>query len=528
MKGGENMPYINEMKEDMKKCRTEYTQGGNKLKGIPMVAVKEYTLKGRESLLKIAVTKKNAVVENIKQAINDEVVQPLKDLDNLENEINKLTPAKNRYEGAVERYEELSKEDKTPNYALYSSYYDDTKKKRRKTESSKTAESIPFEKDLEDYAKKESQKIADKKIKSLIACAIVSIICMILDAWTLYPPIQLSNLGDVSLMIMMCIVLVVCIDAPPTVLGIFSSHISNLECIIKLKQSINGDGSSEQKEIKKYTKLSHIGLTFTIFMFLSYFLARLIIFIGGGNFNIGMQNLVALKFFNSDVTFSFVDMISTLPPLITSLMAYMLSSIIIKNESKFINEFAVKIRGKINIILTQCNNKIADIESTINTYTTKKSQKKTEIWTKYCGNQPMPVDFNRFITRIILAAQEDAITLYRGRYENFCRQAREETIREMLDLTTTLSSYSDNPKAIIAMNITEQEGQTLGSIWKLNEPQTKQTSADIQELNDYIEKRLNRLNFQGTTTNSDKKDTPKEESFEIHDGNTEKFNPRKD
>lgn len=525
MKGGENMSYIEEMIEDMRKCRAEYTQG-NKLKGIPMIAVKDYTRRGRENLLNIAVTKKNAVVENIKEAINDEVVQPLKDLDKLENEINKLTPEKNRYEGAAERYEELKKDD-TPNYTLYLNYYDDTKKKRRSTESSKKAESNPFEEELRDYAKKESQKIAGKKRNSIIACIIVSVICMILDAWTLYPPIQLSNLGDVSLMIMMCIVLVVCIDAPPTILGIFSSHISNLECIVQLKQSINGDDSGEQKEIKKYTRLFHIGFAFTIFMFLLYFLARLIIFIGGGDFNIGMQNLVALKFFNSDVTFSFVDLISTLPPLITSLMAYMLSSIIIKNESKFINEFAVKIRGKINIILTQCKNKIADIESTVETNKNKKQQKKTEIWTKHCGIQPMPVDFDKFITKVILAAQKDAITLYRGRYENFCRRAREETIREMSDLTATLSPYSDNPKEIINMDITEQEKKTLDSIWKLTEPQTGQTLEDIKGLNKYIQERLDRLNFQGATTNAEKKNTT-EEDFEIHDGNTERFISRKE
>lgn len=525
MKGGENMPYINEMIDDMQKFKAEYTQK-DKLKGVPMVAVERYTRIGRGNLLNIAVAKKNAVVENIKQAINDEVVQPLKDLDNLENEINKLTPEKNKYEGAVERYEELS-DNETPDYVLYLSYYDDTRKKRRSTKSKKTTESNPFEEEpfeeeLKNYAKKESLKIASKKRNSIIACGIVSIICMILDAWTLYPPIQLSNIGDVSLMILMCIVLVVCIDVPPTVLGIFSSNISNLENIIQFKQSINGDVSSEQKAIKKYKKLSDIGLFFTILMFTLYFFARFIIFIGGGNFDIGMKNLIALKFFNSDVTFSFVDMISVFPPIITSLMSYMLSSIITKTESKFINEFAVKIRGKINIILTQCNNKIADIESIVNTYTIKKQQKKTEIWTKHCGAQPMPVDFNQFITTIILAAQKDAITLYRGRYENFCRQAREETIREMSDLTTTLFSYSDNPKESINMNITEQERQTLDSIWKLNEPQTKQTLEDIERLNSYIQERLDRLNFQGTTTNANEK------ILEIHDGNTEKFNIRKD
>lgn len=526
MKGGENMSYIKEMKEDMKRYRAEYTQG-DKLNGIPMIAVEEYTRKGRESLLNIAVTKKNAIVEHIKEAINDEVVQPLKELDNLEDEINKLNPEKNRYVGAVSIYEGLT-DDKTPDYALYSSYYDDTKKKRHNTESLETAEFIPFETHLKDYAKKESQKIASKKINSLIACVIVSIICMILDSWTIYSPIKLSNLGDVSLIIMMCIVLVVCIDAPPTVLGIFSSNISNLECIIQLKQHVIKNVSSEQKEIKKYKRLSAIGLVITILMFLLYIFARFVIFIGGGNFNIGMQNLVALNFFNSDVTPSFVDLISIFLPIVTSFMAYMLSSIITKNESKFINEFAMKIRGKINIISKQCNNEIATITNKIKTLTNQKQQKKTELWTRLCGHQPMPADYNEFITKITLAAQKDAITLYRGRYENFCRQAREETIREMSDLTTTLSSYSDNPKAIINMNITEQEGQTLDSIWKLTEPQSRQTLEDIESLNSYIKERLDRTNFQGTTTNADEENTPEEETFEIHDGNTEKFVSRKE
>lgn len=500
------MPYIDELKTEMEefiRSKQETVKGG----GIPAASVGDYVRVGRMDLINLAKAKKETIIPGTKREINEKIVKPFKELDEIDHQIQTLDSEISLYTTAADNYARKAATD--VRYTIFNNYYCDEEKRKKKknneAETEQSEENLPFHEKILNTAKEASRPIIKKVRKGFVLSVLIGVICAIFDVFMLYGPFSIGNSGGSGYSLFTSIVFAACLDALPTLIGILFTKKTNIKKNIDLKLEFTPNVNSEKKDLTLHNLFFGFLIFLTVCAFIVYFAARLVLIIGGDDFDVGWKLIqgwithTSLVENPEDIEHDF-SAISFITPLLSSAFALIASITVSEPTLNNVDQFCIQMRNTIRDISEQCEHKVNDLNSRKSGLETEKKHKIAAIWSDYGYAQPIP-EFTDFIIKVQSAAHRRITETYTETYEIFCRQARSHTEIAINTLTAQLSSYSNTPMDVINMTITEDEQAGLDYIWNINGDQHTQTINHMENFNKYITNILKQ--WGGTENNND-------------------------
>lgn len=465
---------------------------------IPAADMCNHVRERTKDLIDIAYKAKNSIVTKIVSKINGNIPNPFTELDNIEKEIHKKKADMITCKNEKQKYQEMEKKS---DYDLFLTFYNDFQKKDKK--GKKQIKNYEKKDNVSRIAEDMSQKICNAIKQSFIWCVLIAVVFTAIDAYMLFEPFSTGNLGDKIFTFVTCIIFAGFLDCLPTAHGFTSAKIQNLETQLLKKQSLKGDNTkyteAEEKQLKK-SKSTQFWITVTIWiLFIIYIVARLLLILGGGDFNVGI-NLLSDFFLKTDyvtnpeeIERQFAD-ITIITPIASSIFANVVSKWATRTESDYFDKFVQNIKKELKADITEYQTREEQLEKDKDELEKRKIDKKFQLWSRYYGNEKSPLDDEIYISRIIAAVHTEEKKAYSGIYENFCRQTRSAVTTAIRQMQSKLSSFCNQPSDVTNMKLVEDEKKHLDYIWNIDEnaEQSKQTKEDIAILDNRISDTLKR------------------------------------
>ena len=355
-------------------------------------------------------------------------------------------------------------------------------------------------------SKRESEYILSKIKTGILLNIFVVIVCTIFDFFMLLPPFRTGNMDNADLL---CVLFALTLDAIPALVGVLFAKRkdSDTELILK-REDGNESTEKEEKDLKTWTFFLWLLVIVTVLAFLFYFAARAILIIGGDDFDIGfriVKSWLSNKAANVDmstINYNF-SAVSIMTPLLSSVFALVASIVVSKSKFDFSNKLYKKIGKTIEDCISNCETELTDLNSKRSSLDEKSEQMKAELWADYFQSKSIP-EPEEFAMQIQRSERIRNTEKYKGEYYAFCRQARCATESAMLRLTEKLSPYSDDPRKIIDMTITNDEKEDLRYIWNFDiNDQHEQTIMHEEEIENYIENMVEQWSSKEPTSGVD-------------------------
>ncbi|MDE5763641.1 MAG: hypothetical protein K2I00_01570 [Ruminococcus sp.] len=516
------MPYISQLRQAMNELAhtiEETVKNG----GIPAANIIDYVKRSAQDLIRIAHTKKEDVVNQLKNAIARDVVHPFEEIEETERKIQKVKADMESYETSKKHYEEQLQSD---DYTLFNQYYDGYRlKKKKNKERPERVTNLNYSKEIYNIAAAESRNIMQRKRSGFLLSILITIACIILDTFMIYAPLSIGNVGDTLYVIFLSVSFALILDALPTGTGIIEAAIANTEKKIDLKNKAEIPCSSEKKELFRQWFSIHAMRIATVAFFIVYFLARVAMFLGGGDFNNGIQIFIAEESIIEklrDVDFQFSD-ISCIIPLGSSILAYYISRTISVNDFSFVDTFNIKMKTVLNEYINHCSAEINKLNQESEALKQQKDNQMAVLWALYgLAHKTIPRKFTDFMMEVTAAAQKQAVSAYQGSYENFCRNARSQTEIEISTLTSKMASYSNTPEKVFQMSLPDESIEGLNYIWNMDGEQHKQTQEHIEDLKIYITKMLSKWEIKEDDSTDSVNPDDNNDDFEYNINNNKK------
>lgn len=487
---------ITELKKEMNAFIHE-KEAECKRGGTPAASICIYVKTFIQNLINTAHIAKNNIVTSIREKITGEIHNPFEELERIDAEIYDLDAKIRANENAGTIYSNTRKK---TDFELFYTFYDGYQKKKKKNNEEKGEKNnLLYDKHIRDVAKIESQNIARKIKQSAIWCIPITILTTVIDAFLLYEPFSIGNIGDTWYTIFTCIIFAFFLDILPYALGLTFNKMRNSQKTLVLKRNVEPmlHTQNEEKENRTSVWIFVIVLILTLAIFGVYIFTRWVLFEGGGDFTIGWNMIFHKSLVENlnleDIEHNFSD-ISLITPIASSLFSFVFSWLVTKTELDYVDTFIAKIKKALSENISKCETEIGISGDKKKALETQKENEKIKLWSKYYGIKPMPDNKETFISEIIAAVHEAEIKKYSGIYENFCRQARSSAVMAINTLKTKLSSYCNKPNDVLNMTITDDEATGLDYIWNITEnaKQLQQTEADIDMLENHIEDIMSR------------------------------------
>lgn len=313
-----------------------------------------------------------------------------------------------------------------------------------------------------------------------------SLLCALMDYSIINSVFLASNVSG-EMAFFMAMISAIALDVPPYLLGsVWQKRNDQQRFWILCERE---EDKVAQIDLRSYAIRIFMLCAVIILFFSTYLAFRVLLFLGGGNFNLAMHFLLNLEFHFEGVQFSSADWISTLVPLVTSAAAFVLGASKYESFTAHIETMGVLIDSDmksqaqiLQAMIIRYDAEEADLREQYDT-------KKYEVWTCYFAQNPMPVQDSEFKQQVCAEFQRRNLKTYLTTYRNCCIQLRTTAEATLENVKLELVPYVANPVDITEMGLNDIERDTLDNFWVMEEGgiQHKDTLENMQEIQDLVE-----------------------------------------
>lgn len=309
----------------------------------------------------------------------------------------------------------------------------------------------------------QAQKDYEAKSKSDTFLGIViSLIFAAMDFNIIYNVFLSSNMSLNSALIS-AFLSAIMLDIPPYVLGNLLQRKNDRKRLWVLRGKLSG--KSAEVDLKPYVIGSRLLVAAIILFFLMYLALRVILFFGGGDFDLALHFLLSWEFDFTMVEFNSSDFISTLFPIVTSAVAFVFGLTRYTPFVGHIEKTVVIIDKELNAQIGLCSSEIVKCDEAKKNISLQLDKAKREIWTFYFKQKPLPKNDGEFRQKVSAEFQRINLKLYDEIYRSHCIQLRDHAEGSLKHINMELAKYVANPMEISAMELSSEEKDILDSFW---------------------------------------------------------------
>lgn len=335
----------------------------------------------------------------------------------------------------------------------------------------------------------QAQKDYEAKSKSdTFLGIVVSLIFAMMDFNIIYNVFLSSNMSLNSALIS-AVLSAVMLDIPPYVLGNLLQRKNDRERLWVLRGKLLGKNA--EIDLRPYEIGTRLLVGAIALFFLMYLALRVILFFGGGDFDLAWHFLLNWEFDFAVVEFNSSDFISTLFPIVTSAVAFVFGLTRYTSFTGHIEKTVVIIDKELRVQMGNCSSAILRCEEQQENLRLQLDETKRVIWTFYFKQAPLPKSDGEFKQKVAAEFQRRSLELYPEIYRIRCIQLRESAERALKNINTSLAPDVANPQEINSMELSTDERTALDSLWvtKAGAAQHEGTKGHIK----MIEKKIQEL-----------------------------------
>lgn len=304
----------------------------------------------------------------------------------------------------------------------------------------------------------------------------------------------------------------VMLDIPPYVLGNLVQRWNDRKRFWLLRGKHTG--KSAEVDLKPYVIGSRLLVAAIVLFFLMYLALRVILFFGGGDFDLALHFLLNREFNFAAVEFNSSDFISMLFPIVTSAVAFVVGLMKYTPYVEHIEKTVKNIDKALNAQIDDYSSAIVEYDKEKSNLALRLDREKQQIWAFYFKAKPLPKNDEEFIEKVSTAFQQLALTQCTEDYRIQCTKLRESAEGSLKHINTELAPYVTAPMEISTMALSFEEQATLDSFWVTGEGcvQVEETKRHIKNIENTIRKLVQPKAEQKTTSKTTSKARPKTKS----------------
>lgn len=307
------------------------------------------------------------------------------------------------------------------------------------------------------------QRYMSKKRQSLISGLMVTAVCIVIDFSMIYALFLSANYSPVIAMTI-AVISAAMLDAPPYVLGCLWTKSEDESNLLELQGYFETPEAKRKKRGNKI--LLFLMLVVIIAAFIAYLVARILSFLGGGDFSLAFHAVIEKNWSAIEsAEFSGADFLSTVVPFSTSVVALAVGKMLYPFKTDYIKDSVVVIKNEMNENVKLCKEKIVDCDKQIEDLKDTMVTLKEEIWTFYLGKAPFPKSDKKFKREVSRAFQILNLKLYTDTYSECCLILRNQAIVLLESANDQLAQYSSEPLRVVNMNLSKEEERFLDDFW---------------------------------------------------------------
>ncbi|MCL2164889.1 MAG: hypothetical protein FWH55_10985 [Oscillospiraceae bacterium] len=332
------------------------------------------------------------------------------------------------------------------------------------------------------------EKYSSKKNMSLLAGIIVTFLCAAADFSIIYAVFQSANLG-IGLSAVTAIISAAVLDAPLYVLGYLWTKRDDSRRLWKLRNESNDSGAAN--EMKRYSITIKALFSVILLIFIAYLVLRILLFLGGGNFNLALHTILDGEFKFTSTDFNAADLLSTFVPLGTSAVAFAVGMLLFSSHTDLVKNTITIIKKELKERIKKCDETIVDCDEKQKNLREEIPALKREIWTFYLGNKSFPLDDVTFREQVSISFQKLNLSLYVQTYTTCSLLLRDKAVAMLQNINSSLAPYAADQAAIASMQISADEESVLDDFWVKSvggsvKPQHTATINDIKLIEDQV------------------------------------------
>lgn len=281
-----------------------------------------------------------------------------------------------------------------------------------------------------------------KKGKNIAIGLIVTLGCALTDMFVLYTMFISGNIASRDAMVSAVLGGIV-LDVPPYILGVVIAN--------------KHDPHIEDEELIKY-KLSYgLLLGVIVIAFLVYFLLQVVIFIGGGDFNLGYKIVFSGVLDGIDASQQMLiaadevspgNAIQAVIPLVTSVISYVMGLIL----------YEPRIKG-LQRNLASAEETVIDLEAKVRKFENDFISRAKSAAIKY--GKPLNMvdcdDASGVIADIFSIYHDNSLTFYQEAYSVYLKRIYGEAIENINNITSLAATATTDPAALRLLEMTDKE-----------------------------------------------------------------------
>lgn len=316
---------------------------------------------------------------------------------------------------------------------------------------------------------------------------LVSLIFAAMDFNIIYNVFLSSNMALRSALIS-SLLSAVMLDIPPYVLGNLLQRKNDRKRLWVMRGKLVSKAA--QVDLKPYT----IGIWLLIvaigLFFVMYLMLRIILFFGGGDFDLALHFLLEWEFDFSRVEFNSSDFISTLFPIVTSAVAFVFGLTRFTSYVSHIEKTNTVIGDVLKLQVDNCTEIENKCEEEKVNLQRRRNTMKREIWTFYFKQKPVPSKEEEFEQKVSAEFQRINLEMYIEIYRTLCIHLRNRARQALTKINTELAPQVASQTEITTMEFSAEEQAVLDSFWVIgkNAVQHEDTARHMEKIEEWIQK----------------------------------------
>lgn len=324
------------------------------------------------------------------------------------------------------------------------------------------------------------QRYIQKKRAFFLLGFLVSLACAVADFSIIQAVLIAANLPR-GTAVYSAILSAIVLDVPPYILGYLTMARQDKK---RLENEIPGAPEGYAKSYRLSIYLLRIAI---ILIVLAYVCMRLVMFLGGGNFNLAAHAILAGDWSFQNSKFNSADILSIFIPIATSAVAYGVSFLLSVQETDYVRSAIEYIKDGLVGQKLEVERQISASEAAIKTLSRSIEEKKEAIEATFVGKVQQRDKKSRadeaegFVPRIIKAYRRQVIPQFLHEYKLCASHLRADAENDLANINPRLLAFASNAQTIANMEYTADEIQLLNEIWSEDEAQQGQATRKTLE-----------------------------------------------
>ncbi len=265
-----------------------------------------------------------------------------------------------------------------------------------------------------------------------------TIVCMSIDVYVLYVMFLSGNLTNKAAW-SNAFLGAFMLDALPFMFGHCLAHIL--------------DKAEERNKKRRYKVGAFLSGFFMLLVMVVYISIRILIFLGGGDFNVGIQMFLgSMEWGSSNDNINAPDAFSTIVPIVTSVASAVLGLIFYVSKECYYKQ-----------MLEETEKLKADNDAKIGKLQNDLKAELTNAWTKLMPNQSLPdiKEYDQIMVQLKNSYKKRQSKLYKDIYEKNVKIIYIETQKAVNRASSIVSEYTALPDQVKAFQYDEKEEEEL-------------------------------------------------------------------